>query len=108
MRSNKSSSTARNRRREIVWTRQSRNDLRNIRSYIAAEAPRTADLFVGRLVASVRRIGTAPHAGSIVMEWNDPTLREIYFGNYRIIYRISKRVEIITVFHGARLLGDLE
>ena len=32
------------------------------------------------------------------------TLREIYFGSYRIIYRVRTKVEVITVYHSARLL----
>lgn len=47
----------------------------------------------------------------MVEDFNDPEIREIVFGNFRIIYRYQRKVvEILTVRHGARLLGieDLE
>jgi len=39
-----------------------------------------------------------------VPEVGDESLREVIHGNYRIVYRVSDQaVEIVTVFHGARL-----
>jgi mRNA-degrading endonuclease RelE of RelBE toxin-antitoxin system len=36
---------------------------------------------------------------------NDPNLRELLIGNYRLIYRLrSGDVEILTMHHGARLI----
>ena len=33
-----------------------------------------------------------------------PVIREILFGNYRIVYRVKRDlVELLTVYHGARL-----
>lgn len=46
-----------------------------------------------------------PESGAIVTDLDDPEIREIYFGNYRIIYHYAgKHVTVLTVFHGARLL----
>jgi len=43
--------------------------------------------------------------GRIVPEVNIPFVREIIFQNYRIVYRnLDEIVEIITLFHGGRLL----
>jgi hypothetical protein len=43
----------------------------------------------------------------MVEEWQDPNVREILHGNYRIIYRVRDNVvEIIIVIHGARLLDE--
>jgi len=40
-----------------------------------------------------------------VPEAEDPVIREVILGNYRIVYRTHKElVEILTVNHGARLL----
>jgi len=45
--------------------------------------------------------------GPVVEEYQEPTIRKIIFGNYRIIYRFDgTRIEILTIYHGARLLGD--
>jgi len=45
--------------------------------------------------------------GKIVEELNDPKVREIIEGNYRIIYRIVSKNElhILLVHHGARDLS---
>jgi len=38
-------------------------------------------------------------------ELNNPEIREILFGSYRIVYRVKDElVEILTIYHGARLL----
>jgi len=43
----------------------------------------------------------------MVEEWQDPNIREILFGNYRIIHRVRDNVvEIMIVCHGARLLDN--
>ncbi|MBN1359621.1 MAG: type II toxin-antitoxin system RelE/ParE family toxin [Sedimentisphaerales bacterium] len=43
--------------------------------------------------------------GRLVPEVNDPAIRELILGNYRVIYRLrGDLVEILTVHRGARLL----
>jgi plasmid stabilization system protein ParE len=43
----------------------------------------------------------------VVEEWQDPRIREILYGNYRIIHRVREnKVEIMIVRHGAQLLQD--
>lgn len=94
---------------KIVWSSQSQIDLREIRKFIARDAPETAGAYIRRLRASVARLGTYPESGSIVREAGDILLREIYFGQYRIIYEVTpNRVEVLTVYHGARLLDETE
>jgi len=42
-----------------------------------------------------------------VEDQEDVNIREIVFGNYRIIYHVAeKHVEILSVFHGARVLKE--
>jgi toxin ParE1/3/4 len=55
-------------------------------------------------VAAVERLEAYPLSGRVVPEVGDDTLREVLHGNYRIVYRVrTELVEIVTVFHGARL-----
>jgi plasmid stabilization system protein ParE len=57
-------------------------------------------------VAAVERLAVFPESGRIVPEFRDPALREVLWRNYRIVYRCRSRcVEIVTVFHGARLFA---
>ena len=42
-------------------------------------------------------------------EANDDSIRELIFGNYRVIYRLeAERVLLLTVIHGSRNLAALE
>jgi plasmid stabilization system protein ParE len=46
-----------------------------------------------------------PRIGRVVPEMNDPAIREIILGNYRIIYRLhTELAEILTVHNGTQLL----
>jgi len=93
----------------IVWTRQAREDLRGIRAFIARDAPATASAFVRRLRDSVQRLRSFPHSGQVVPELGRDDVREVLCGTYRIIYRVlPSRVEILAVYHSARLLGESE
>ena len=54
---------------------------------------------------AVERLAHLPRIGRVVPEINDTAIREIILGNYRIIYRLhTELAEILTVYHGARLL----
>ena len=90
---------------EVRWTPQASDDLEAITNFIAADSPHYASLFAIDVLASVKRLVTFPHSGRMVPELNDPTIREIILGNYRIVYRVRQDiVELLTVYHGARLL----
>jgi addiction module RelE/StbE family toxin len=93
----------------IIWSPQALEDLTNIRHFIAADAPRTARRFIKRIFDSVERLERHPHSGAIVPELRTDEFREILLKKYRIIYRVRtpERVEIVTVYHGSRLL-DLD
>jgi toxin ParE1/3/4 len=92
---------------EIVWSRQSVEDVESIRDYINRDSPHFAALVAQRIVDAVEHLGRFPESGRIVPEFGDPRLREVLWRNYRIVYRSSPTVvEIVTVFHGARLFVD--
>ena len=93
----------------IYWTRQSRDDLRAIRQFIARDAPATASAFVRRLRASVGRLREFPLSGQVLPELGRDDIRELLRGNYRIIYRVRpNRVDILAVYHSAQLLDETE
>jgi len=91
---------------EVRWTPQAADDLEAIAKLIAEDSPHYASLFVMDVLAAVEQVADFPHSGKVVPEIRDPALRETVLGNYRIIYRVRPElVEILTVFHGARLLA---
>ena len=66
-----------------------------------------AERFVRNLRKAAGRLRRFPLSGWIVEEWQDPSIREILFGSYRIIHRVRDNlVEIMIVCHGARLLDE--
>jgi toxin ParE1/3/4 len=90
---------------EIRWTEQAAEDLEAIAEYIARDSPHYASLFCLNTVAKIERLELFPMLGRIVPETNDPAIREILMGNYRIIYRlVGETVEILSIYHGARIL----
>ena len=89
----------------VTWAPQAIEDIEAIRTYVARDSAHYADLLVERIVAAVGRLENFPRSGRVVPEVGDESLREVVYENYRIVYRVKPSVvEIITVFHGARLL----
>lgn len=90
---------------EVRWTLQAADDLEAITEFIAADSPHYASLFAMDVLAAAERLVPFPYSGRVVPEVDDPLIREILLGNYCIVYRIAGEVvEILTVYHGARLL----
>ncbi len=90
---------------EVKWTPQATDDLEAVADFIALDSPHYASLFVMDVLAAAEGLRRFPRSGRIVPEVNDPDVREIILGNYRIVYRLKgDLVEILTVYHGARLL----
>lgn len=90
---------------EIRWTPQAADDLDAIAKFIARDSITFASLFSADVLNAVSLLGDNPEMGRAVPEFNDEVIREVIVGNYRVIYRVrADAVEILTVFHGARLL----
>lgn len=90
----------------LIWSPQALADVEAIRAFIARDASRTAQIFVQRIFDSVERLERFPLSGAIVPEVGLEIFREIHFKSYRMIYRVDtpELVEIVTVYHSARLL----
>ncbi|MEQ9415807.1 MAG: type II toxin-antitoxin system RelE/ParE family toxin [Cyclobacteriaceae bacterium] len=93
---------------EVKWTRQAIDDLSSIADFISKDSPYFAQVQIERLFERTLILETYPKAGRAVPEVDQENLRELIEGNYRIIYRIysQDRIDIITVHHSSRLLGD--
>jgi toxin ParE1/3/4 len=93
---------------EIRWTPQAADDLDDIASFIAQDSPHYASLFVLDVLQAVERLNQFRELGRIVPETNDPAIRELIMGNYRIVYRLKfDTPEILTIYHGSRLLDPM-
>ena len=90
---------------EIRWTPQAADDLEAIANFIAVDSVHYAILFAVDMLSAVDCLTEFPYSCRTVPELNDPAIREILFGSYRIVYRVkSNMVELLTVYHGSQLL----
>lgn len=90
---------------KLIWSPASRDDLRDIVSFISRDSPPRAETFAYRLVAETDKLQDFPEIGRVVPEYRVSTIREVFLRSYRIVYRVDherKLVEIARVWHAAR------
>ena len=92
----------------LNWTIQAQNDLIKIAEYIAKDSIKYSKIQIKRLRDRTKILKSQPLSGHVVPELNNEMIRELIIGNYRIIYIIidKSRIDILTVYHSARLLNE--
>ncbi len=94
---------------KITWSPRSKSQLNDIAEYIALDKPTAAYRWLEDLFKAVEKLELFPKSGRKVPEFNQEDIREIIFGNYRIIYKIKEdEIIIASVRHGKQLLDDNE
>lgn len=79
--------------------------VQEIADYIAADSISAAGNWIDAIFKKVEILTSAPEIGRIVPEFGRSDIRELLFGNYRIIYLFSKkRISILTVRHFKQIL----
>lgn len=93
----------------INWTNQAVNDLKNIYDYIAVDSKYYARRELSKIKLRTQKLSEYSDIGRIVPEFNDPSIRELIEGRYRIIYKVlnSKEVDILTIHHSSREMLEL-
>lgn len=91
---------------EVRFTDPAYDDLADIEAYISQNSPANARALINKIVDRVTVLETFPEVGRVVPEYQNPTIRQLLEGSYRIIYRIKSEelIEIIRVIHGKRRL----
>ena len=69
----------------LRWTPQALDDVEAICKFIARDSNHFAHLFANKVLEKAKTLEAFPHAGRVVPESNQETIREIFYGNYRII-----------------------
>ena len=88
---------------KVIWAPSALNDVEAIAQYIERDSVDQAALFVSRIIEMTDQLEDFPQSGRVIPEINDKNCRELIYGAYRIMYRITKREVWITgVIHGAR------
>jgi toxin ParE1/3/4 len=89
----------------IQFTRRAYVRLLEIHRYISKDSPARATKFSDTLLKHIEPLIANPQMGRIVPEKQDPSIRELLYKNYRIIYKINTNtIYIITIFEGHKLL----
>jgi toxin ParE1/3/4 len=89
----------------IHWTRQASGDLDEIHEYVKRDSPAAATALVVRLLTAIDQLEAYPQSGRAVPEFDNPTIRELIRGSYRIVYRLWQRdIQLLRIHHAARPL----
>ncbi|MFH2010098.1 MAG: type II toxin-antitoxin system RelE/ParE family toxin [bacterium] len=91
---------------KLRWSKRAAANLDSIYDYIAQDSEPTAYAFIKALAESAGKLTDFPFLGRFVPESQREDVRELLFGEYRIIYRVeADTVWVLTVIHGRRLLN---
>ncbi len=91
----------------VNWTTLSLENINDIAGFISNDSLKYAELFVEKIFERVKILENFPKSGRVVPEINNENIRELIFGNYRIVYKLYETyLDILTVHHSARLLSN--
>jgi addiction module RelE/StbE family toxin len=90
---------------KVSWSPLAIDRVSEIAEYIARDNSEAAKSWVDTVFERVAGLKTHPESGRIVPEINNRAIRELIYGNYRIVYRVEeKKVSMLTVRHGKQIL----
>lgn len=88
------------RRRGVVWTEGALSELDAAIEFIAKESLDGALHVLADILNSAESLSTLAERGRVVPERDDPTVREVLVGRYRLLYRVADSdVIILGVLH---------
>lgn len=93
-------------RRRISLAESAVHDLEAVRDwYVSQSAPEVGDRLVREIMACLDQLADFPESGRVVLEFDQPWLRELVRPPFRIVYRIDgERVRIIRAWRTERLM----
>ena len=90
---------------KIIWSPLAVERTSEIAEYITIDDPAAAIAWVEKVFEKVDLVKLSPEMGREVPGISRKEIREILFGNYRIIYRIEKtKISILTIRHDKQIL----
>ena len=92
---------------KIIWSPLAISRVTEIAEYILMDNPVAAEKWIDEIFNRVMQLKTYPKSGRMVPELEIEEIRELIYGNYRIIYRIiEKAIVVLTVRHGRQILQE--
>lgn len=89
---------------QIKWLKLAKSDLKEIYDFISLDSKRYARFQIEKIQHKTEILKNGNVIRKKVSEIDDENVREIFEGNYRIIYRIISKdeIHILLVHHGAK------
>jgi toxin ParE1/3/4 len=88
----------------VRWTHLARQRLNEIVQHIAEDDPAAARRWSEGVFKRIENLKTFPRMGRTVPEVGKREIREVFHGDYRIIYKVRRKdVLMLTIRHGRRL-----
>jgi toxin ParE1/3/4 len=92
----------------VIWSPAARADLREIEAYIASGSPLNARRVIEKIREAANKQRDFPYSARVIPEFQDPTRRETFVYEYRVMYRVKDgTIRILRVVHGRRLLKNV-
>lgn len=95
----------------LHWSTRALERVSEVVDYLALHDAQAAEEWIEALFAKTERLGVLPRMGRLVPEIGREEIREVFFQQYHVIYKIKpERIEILTVRHMRRHFdpGDIE
>ena len=80
---------------KLIWSPASRDDLRDIVTFISRDSGQRAETFGYRLITETDKLRNFSEIGRVVPEYRDPSIREIIVRSYRIVYRVDHKRKLV-------------
>ena len=94
---------------KFLWSPLAVQRIQEISDYIAIDNISAANNWIDSLFKKTEILKSNPEIGRIVPEIGKSDIRELIFGNYRIIYLLSKnQIAVLTVRHFKQILPTNE
>ena len=93
----------------IIWSPLAVERLEDIYDYISQDNISAASNLVENIFNKVESLLESPKRGRVVPESSRENIRELFEGEYRIIYRVeNKYISVLTIRNFKQLLPDTD
>ncbi len=75
---------------KIIWSPIAVDRVSEIAGYIAQDNPAAARNWIETVFKKVEELKAFPESGRVVPETDNKAIRELIYGNYRVIYRLGE------------------
>ena len=87
----------------LIFTEPFHASVAEIKEYISRDSTYYATLYIRKMITHIEILKRNSYLGRVIPEQDDINYRELIYGKYRVLYKVSKdKVYLIRVIHGKR------